>query len=161
MTEPVRVRAPWLGVLAPTAAAVFSAAVVWAGGHHPRPAPVAAPAQPAASVGSPARDRAAIVDRQIAAQRAQLGRLSADVRALRAALARATTRSAPSVAPSPAAAQRPAPSALSTLPAPGVTRRPAPSAPRPTAAARPTRTTPPPAPPVPSIPAPHVTTGSS
>lgn len=156
MPDRIRIRRPWLGVLAPAGAFLFSSALVWASGHDPVPAVVATPSGSPAPTSTTTAD-SALLDHEVAEQEADLARLSADVRALRASIARRTrggTTTSGAATTQPPASQAPRP-ATTTPPA---TRRTAqPAAPTPTTApARPTRTAPPP-----PAPTPHVTTRSS
>jgi hypothetical protein len=163
MTDRIRIRRPWLGVLAPATAAVFSAALVWASGHDPAPAVVAAAADSSTPTTSPTIDAAAGLNRQLAAQERQLARLSADVRTLRSAVADRTSPPTPSATTTPtttattssttrSGASHVAPPPPSAAPATRTPTRPTPSAvvPRPAHAPSP-----------PPIPTPHVTTRSS
>lgn len=157
MPDRIRIRRPWLGVLAPAGAFLFSSALVWAGGHDPVPSVVAPPA------GSPVptsttTDDSALLDHEVAEQEADLARLSADVHALRASMARRarrnTTTASAAATTQPPGTQAPRP-ATTTPPATRRTSRPPAPAPT-TAPPQPTRTAAPP-----PAPTPHVTTRSS
>src|SRR4051812_49856170 len=87
MTDRIRIRRPWLGVLAPAIAAVFSAALVWASGHDPAPAVVAAAADSSTPTTSPTIDAAAGLNRQLPAPERQLRPLSPPVPPLPSAVA--------------------------------------------------------------------------
>jgi hypothetical protein len=159
MPDRIRIRRPWLGVLAPATAAVFSAALIWASGHDPAPAVVAAAADSSTPTTSPTIDAAAGLNRQLAAQERQLARLSADVRALRSAVADRTSPPTPSATTTPttssttrSGASHVAPPPPSAAPATRPPTRPTPSA----AVPRPAHVPSPP-----PIPTPHVTTRSS
>jgi hypothetical protein len=158
MTDRIRVRRPWFGVLAPATAAVFSAAVVWASGHDPVPSVVTAAVVRPSPVTNPTPDAAAALNRQLAAQERELARLSAHVRALRSAVARATPPPTPSTGTTSSTRSGTWPVTPHVAPPTSATARAThPSArPTPSAAALPTQ---PPGPP--PVPTPHLTTRSS
>ena len=172
MTERIRVRRPWLAVLTPSVAALFSTVLVWATGHDPGTAALASAATPGPASSAPTsepsvtptQDAAAGVAGQIATQEAELRRLAAEVRALRSALPGSAhaTRTTPAPPPS-SAARRPQGStpAPTHRPAPVHTpsTHPVPDAPGPEASG-PDAIGPAVGPP-PPVPTPHVTTRSS
>ena len=175
MTERIRVRRPWLAVLTPSAAALFSTVLVWATGHDPGAAALATAATTAApSPGTTATQPAVTPTRDPAA----VGRQIATAR--RRTCAGSWAAAGPSLGP-PSSGRTRAPSTGSTASAtrpPTYPRhssgvpspsggRPAPTTPpaaptpktQPTRAPAPVHNVTPPAPP--TIPTPHVTTRSS